>query len=457
MTRTISAAASLWIVFIAACVCRGDEPKPDGEGFVPLFHGKDLSGWVVVNVAPGTFTVKDSIIVSTGKPTGVIRTERQYENFIIELEWMHLKPGGNAGLFIWSDPMTAQGTPFTRGIEVQILDHELVAERERKTGKKQEGFTGHGDVFSIHGATMKPDRPHPQGSQRCLPSEFRAKPFGEWNHYRVACNDGVLKLAVNGKEVSGGSMCSPRKGYICLESEGSECHFRNIKIKELPSTNPSAEETGRVAEKFVSLYTGVDLDGWKVGQGSQGHWQPADWVLKYDGKSEAAEANDKHLWTAKEYGDFEMIVDWRLVGNPEKKSYPVVLPSGDEAVEDGKPKMAEVDDYGNSGIMLRGSEDAQANISCYPSGSGEIVAFRKNKSLPAEVRSACVPKKRADKPAGQWNRFHITLKGDRLTVVLNGETVIENAQLQGIPPRGPIGLQHHGTPIEFANIFVKEL
>lgn len=457
MSLTLRPTLPLAATLLLAAASLADEPKPDADGFVPLFNGQDLSGFVNLNVAPGTFTVRDGIIVSTGKPTGVIRTEKQYENFIIELEWKHMKPAGNAGLFIWGAPMTAQGTPFTRGIEVQILDHAYVTEREKKEGKKIDGFTGHGDVFSIHGATMKPDRPHPQGAQRCLPSEFRAKPFGEWNHYRVVCNDGTIKLSVNGKEVSGGTLCSPRKGYICLESEGSECHFRNLKIKELPSTSPSADETAPLADKFASLYTGVDLTGWKVGQGNEGHWQPSDWVLMYDGKSEAAQANDRHLWTAKEYGDFEMIVDWRLVGKPEKKSYPVVLPSGDEALEDGKPKMVEVDDYGNSGIMLRGSEDAQANISCYPSGSGEVVAFRKNKSLPAEVRAACVPKKRADKPPGQWNRFHITLKGDRLTVVLNGETVIENAQLQGIPSRGPIGLQHHGTPIEFASIFVKEL
>ena len=176
MNRSRSLVASLFLATLAAGVCFADKPQPDSEGFVPLFNGQDLTGWVPVNVAPGTFTVKDGIIVSTGKPTGVMRTEKQYENFVIELEWKHIRPAGNAGLFIWGDPVIAQGTPFTRGIEVQILDHEYVAERERKTGKKQEGFTGHGDVFPIHGATMKPDRPHPQGSQRCLPGEFRAKP-----------------------------------------------------------------------------------------------------------------------------------------------------------------------------------------------------------------------------------------------------------------------------------------
>src|SRR3954469_14095674 len=91
------------------------------DRWVPLFNGRDLTGWVPVNVAPNTFTVRDGIIVSTGIPTGVMRTERMYENFVIELEWNHIKPGGNAGLFIWGDALTAPGVPFSRGIEVQIL------------------------------------------------------------------------------------------------------------------------------------------------------------------------------------------------------------------------------------------------------------------------------------------------------------------------------------------------
>src|SRR6516164_5681043 len=77
------------------------------DGFRPLFNGKDLAGWVPVNVAPETFTARDGMIVSTGKPTGVLRTDRQYENFVLELEWRHLRAGGNAGLFVWSDAMPA--------------------------------------------------------------------------------------------------------------------------------------------------------------------------------------------------------------------------------------------------------------------------------------------------------------------------------------------------------------
>lgn len=427
----------LTLVVLGFVLLVGIGTNADEPAWKPLFNGKDLTGWVNVNLAPDTFTVKDGLLVSTGKPTGTIRSERMYENFVMELEWRHMQPGGNAGVFIWGDPITAVGTPFSRGIEVQVLD-----------GRNTESYTSHGDVFSIWGASMKPDRPHPNGSQRCLPSERLCRPSPEWNHYRITCQDGVLKLAVNGKEVSGGSECKPRKGYICLESEGSECHFRNLRIQERPSTNPSPAETAAEAVGFVPLYTGLDLSGWRQPAGQAGHWQPANWILKYDGQSEAATPKEKHLWTAKEYGDFQMIVDWRLPAKATKKMYPVVLPSGDDKLDDkGAVVMQEVNDAGNSGILLRGSEDARISISCHPVGSGEITA----------VRAAVTPKERADAAPGKWNRFIITMKGDRVSIVLNGKPVVTDAQLPGMASRGPIGLQHQNDAVEFGNLFVREL
>jgi hypothetical protein len=416
------------------------------EDFRPLFNGQDLSGWVPVNVAPGTFTVRDGMIVSTGVPTGVMRTDRHYENFILELEWRHMKPLGNAGLFVWSDAITAPGVPFTRSIEVQILD-----------GRNSRVSTSHGDIFAIHGASLVPDRPHPEGWMRCLPSDFRCRPAGEWNHYRVECRDGTIKLAVNGQVVSGASQCNPRKGYICLEAEGSECHFRNIRIQELPSSDPPAEETATEDEGFVSMYTGIDLSGWRDNPGHRGHWTVDDWILRYDGNSQA-EGEEKHLWSSKSYRDFQLICDWRLPGEPALRPQPVVLPSGENARgADGSIELQEVQDAGDSGIYLRGNSKSQVNIWCWPVGSGEVYGYRTDPDMPAEVRAAVTPRVRADRDPGQWNRFLITLRGDRLTVELNGQTVIEDAQLPGIPPEGPIALQHHGDRIEFANLYVREL
>ena len=137
---------------------------------------------------------------------------------------------------------------------------------------------------------------------------------------------------------------------------------------------------------------------------------------------------------------------------------PVVLANGDYEMDtDGKQKTASVSDAGDSGIYLRGNSKSQVNIWCWPVGSGEVYGYRTDPKMPAEVRAAVTPKARADKRPGEWNRFVITMKGESLTVVLNGKTVIENAQLPGVPARGPIALQDHGSPIQFANLYVKEL
>lgn len=277
------------LLTLAACASTG-EPRL-------LFNGTDLSGWVPVNCAPSTFTVRDGLIVCSGKPTGVLRTDRMYENFVLELEYRHLKPGGNAGLFVWSDPLPARGVPFTRSLEVQVMD-----------GVETPDYTSDGDIFSIWGASFTPDRPHPSGWERCLPSEQRARPAPEWNHYRLTCRDGVIELEVNGAKVSGGTRASPRKGYLCLESEGSEVHFRNLVIRELPPAGELRPElVAHEARPLRSLYDGLGLDGWTAADGrapDAAHWQARDWLLATDGQGGP-------LRLAQPLGDFELQLDWR--------------------------------------------------------------------------------------------------------------------------------------------------
>ncbi|MDC0267987.1 DUF1080 domain-containing protein [bacterium] len=418
--------------------------SPDAEGYVPLFNGSNLDGWVNVNGAQSTWTVKNNMIHCTGIPTGAMRTERQYENFILELEWRHLVPGGNAGLFVWAEPLTAPGVPFLRAIEVQILDTAY---------GKSDYFTTHGDIFPIHGSTMTPDSPS-KGS-RSFPDEMRSKSSPEWNHYRVTCDDGVIKLAVNGKEVSGGKECVFRKGYIALESEGGKVDYRNIRIKELPSTNPSPKQTASLDKGFKTIYNGVDLKGWIVADGSKDHWTARDWKLTYDGKSSAEE---KHLWTEQSYENFKLICDWRWVNEPSKREFQVILPNGDYAKDaQGKRLTEELMFAGDSGIFLRGSEKSQVNIWNWSVGSGEVYGYRNDPDTEPDIRASVTPRMKADNAIGKWNRFIITMQGDRLTVELNGITVIEKATLPGVPKMGPIGLQHRGSPIEFASIYVKEL
>lgn len=304
--------------FVAAAVGTAAAP---GDGFVPLFDGKTLAGWVNVNCHPDTFFVKDAEIVTTGKPTGFLRTDKHYENFELEFEWMHVekKEVANSGLFVWGDPLPAVGTAYTRGIEVQVL-----------INFKTDWATSHGDLFSIWGAKCKPDRPHPKGYERCLPSEERVKGGGEWNHYRVVANDGTIKLSVNGKEVSGVSGCTPRKGYLALESEGAECHFRNLKIKELPTTHPKPADTAAVADGSVSLFTGLDLTGWTTAAGA---WTAADGVLR-----PAAKAAPAPLATAKKFGACELQFDYKFPAKRAGDTFAVAFGAGGKSLKPaGKP------------------------------------------------------------------------------------------------------------------------
>jgi hypothetical protein len=410
----------------------------DENGFVALFNGRNLDGWVNVNGAPETYFVRDNMIVTSGIPNGMLRTEKQYQNYILELEWRHTKEKGNAGLFIHSDDLPPVGRPFTRAVEIQIMDGNG------------------GDIFPIQGATMTPWKLHPWG--RSLPIENRNNPSGQWNHYRVESRDGTVILTVNGKVVNWGYHANPRKGYICLEAEGSEAHFRNIRLKELPGEMPNPAVTAKTARSFRQLYNGNDLREWKLAPGSEGHWSPEGWILNYDGQSEAESRDDKDLWTKDEFRNFCLIVDWRQTKKPTVEEVPVILPDGSYSLnENGEQLTVPVNDAGDSGIYIRGDSKCQFNIWNWPVGSGEIYGYRTDENMPPSVRKGATPILNADRIPGEWNRFEITVIDDWVTCVLNGKTVINEVRLPGMPEKGPIGLQHHGDSIQFANIYIKEL
>jgi hypothetical protein len=403
MKLRLSSAAAFFALIVAAPL-RADDKI---DGFVPMFNGRDLTGWVNVNCAPSTFYGRDGEIITTGKPTGYLRTDKQYENFIAEFDWMHVPPApgavGNSGFFVWADPIPAVGTGYTRGIEVQVLVN--LTYKDKKTGAVS--ATSQGDLFSIWGATCVPDRPHPLGWARCLPSEDRAHGANEWNHYRVEANDGTIKLAVNGKVVSGLSKCRPRKGYLALESEGSECHFRNLKIKGLPSTDPKPDEVADVAQGFHSLYDGMDLSGWDVDDAARQYWQPRDTVLHFNGKGTL---KNNSLRSVKEYGDAEFIVDFRF---PETGARPCMF-------------------------GLRATEAKEAEIRLDPAHAEFL------------------------KPFGQWNRLQVAVRyhapaGSRITLKLNGKQVQQEA-LPGssLSSKAKWELQPEGS-MDFANLFAREL
>lgn len=355
------------------------------DGFKPLFNGKNFDGWVRTNTPESTWSFKDGMLICTGKPIGEIRTERMYQNFIMEVEWRHMKPRGNAGIFIWADDITAKGVPFHRGIEVQVLENAYGNTR---------GYTTHGDIFPIHGAKMTPI--NGRGGSRAFPTEERSKPSPGWNHYRIVCQDGEISLAVNGKIVTRGKECWPKKGYICLESEGGIVHYRNAKIKVLPDTPIDKKDIAIANRGYRSIYSGLDLNGWKTSKANTGHWKSNDWVLTYDGKSTAS---DKTLVSTESYGNFGFLMDFRLK-----------------------------DDSSFALIQLRG-------------GTGFPLVFSTGKGT--------VVKK------GQWNRIEGTVVGNRISATLNGEELPLDFDGR-LPKEGPIRIAPDG-PVDFANVYVRDI
>jgi type 1 glutamine amidotransferase len=221
-------------------------------------------------------------------------------------------------------------------------------------------------------------------------------------------------------------------------------------------------------EGFVSLFNGKDLTGWKVPDGDDGHWKVVDGVIDYDAGSKAKGSKD--LWSDREYGDFVLQVDWRLKEAPFiNKNVYYVLPDGTHGKDiHGKELRIPLPDA-DSGVFLRGDGFYQANIWCWPIGSGEIYSVRTDRKTSPELRAACTPSHQADKPVGEWNHFEITVRGKTVQIALNGKTVIAGATIPSIPDYGRIAFQHHGgknqagewtgppSLVQFKNIYIKEL
>jgi hypothetical protein len=222
-----------------------------------------------------------------------------------------------------------------------------------------------------------------------------------------------------------------------------------IALLLVPATLFAADNTP--PEGFVALFNGKDLTGWKgllagpndnpikraalppeklaeeqkkADDNMRAHWKVEDGALVFDGKG-------RSLCTAKDYGDFEMFVDWKI------------LPKGD------------------SGIYLRGTPQVQIWDTALDNGAHVGSGGLYNNQKPENPSK---PSKKADKPVGEWNTFRIKMVGEKVTVHLNGELVVDNVTLenywdrkQPIFPTGQIELQNHGNTLWFKNIYIKEL
>jgi hypothetical protein len=239
--RALLTAGLLILVALMARSSLGQDPRTPPKAFVdgtePGWRTLAEGDFADVNGEPDTWTWNNGLLSCSGHPIGVMRTRQKFTNFELLVEWRHLRPAGNSGVFVWvPDEALAQLKPDVLpqyGIEVQMLDNAFRDQYE-KGGKKGDWFTTHGDIFAVGKSKLMPFPPVSPDGSRSFPRKNLSRGVGEWNHYYVRAINGELRLWVNGEEVSGGRGAEPRTGYLCLESEGSPVEFRNIRIRELP-------------------------------------------------------------------------------------------------------------------------------------------------------------------------------------------------------------------------------
>lgn len=417
--------------------------------WVKLSGGADLSGWMggEGQTEVEGYVLKDGVISS--QPGCVnLKSAKEYEDYILEFEFK-LTPGANNGLGIH---YTGEGDPAYTGMELQILDNSS----EKYQGKLKD-YQWHGSLYTLAAARRG-----------------FLKPVGEWNMQRVTVRGARVSVELNGVTILNENLdalnekypkhegAKRRKGLITFCGHGDVVSWRKVRIVEIPfgakkeeaMYQPSGKKDDFEALGFRDLLAGGNLSQWKMEPGHEGHWTVVDgWKVAYDGKSKA---KDKSLWGKKDLKDFELICDWRFTSEGKPKKQPIVLPNGmDMRGAKDEVMTMEVEDL-DSGIYLRGSNRTQVNMWNWSVGSGEVYGVR-NSSVGIPYKAAVTPRLKADHPVREWNRFFIRMVGEKLTVYLNGEAVLFEAVLPPVKKTGPIALQHHGNPVEFGNLWVREL
>ncbi len=432
ITVGILAAALAGLLHLACQTTRSE------DGFVSLFDGRTLKGWAQVGGVGYAVTnvvdkgVTNAVITCIKGTGGNLLSQEEYEDFILRFEF-RLTAGANNGLGIRC-PNVATNLHHD-GMELQILDDSAAKYAKLKPTQY------HGSLYDVQGAQ--------RGAQ---------KPVGQWNEQEVTVRGRQITVVLNGRKILDADINALRdadtlrkhpgllrdKGHIGFLGHGDSMDFRNIRIRELPrailnNVPPSG---------FSVLFNGKDLTGWKgllaapndnpikralltpaalrtaqdkADQRMRDHWAVEEGALAFDGKGDS-------LATARDYRDFEMLVEWKILAK------------------------------GDSGIYLRGTPQVQI----WDPRGGETNAVVGSGGLYNNQKGASKPLVVADQ-AG-WNRFRILMVGDRVHVFLNGTLVARDVALENFWDRtkplfesGQIELQNHGNKLWFRNIYVREL
>ena len=373
------------------------------EGFVPLFNGRDLTGWKGTLDIPVTdsltgahpngslwdWQVVEGELVVDSAGAGLV-TEEDYGDFELLVDWK-IKQGGKSGILLRGGP------------EVQIRDADEYPE-------------GSGGLSSGAKGPVKP--------------LVRAdNPVGQWNTFRViVIGQGVTVYLNDILVVDEARLDGPldATGPIGLDARGMPLSLRNIFIREIPRPRPLADG---------QLFNGRDLAGWQQIGGREGSWQVADGILYTEGEGGG------WLSTTEEYANFTLDLEFRV---PSGGNSGVFL----RAPHEGNPAY--------TGMEIQVLDD-------YADKYADLKPWQ----LTGSIYGVQAPASRASRKAGKWQRMVIVCRGPRVQVTLNDERIIDAnlidyMHLEKSHPglkrrRGYIGLQNHSTRVDYRNIRIEEL
>lgn len=473
MIVTFGAVAALAGCCTCGIVEKSDYASTVEEGFVNLFNGYNLNGWQGATETYGVTRGEPGVLQCLPKKAdgkegsaGHLATKKKYRNFILRFEYC-MPEGGNNGVGLRMQDTTHEAAYYGM-CEVQLID-------DNRPDLKDWQFTG--SIYGVKPARRDNIDCQIWGKEKnfCGNGSFARIP-GMWNFEEIRVAGEEIEVYLNGYLVNKVDLSKykgdgdtidgkkhpgmhSREGFIGWMGHGHNVKWRNIRVKELPDNITMAElaaqTNAEVAPKgFTTFFAGKAEDlaaNWKgvtteehfdwpevrqkadpakraqmqaiADKGMREHWSVRNGALFFDGFK-----GGYSLATKKDYGDFELWADWRLLSVT-----------------------------GDSGLYLRGVPQVQIwdAYNFWHIGSGGLYNNKKNPSNALAI---------ADRQIGDWNRFHIVMKGEKVWVWLNGVLVTDGVVLENIRDRSKpvyaceqIELQCHGDPIEWRNVFIREL
>lgn len=429
-----------------------------------LYNGEDLSGWT--GDTNGYAAEAEKLVCKKGGKN--LYTEKEYSDFAFHFEFK-LEESGNNGIGI---RVAAGGHAASDGMEIQILDHN---------GKRYTGEAVMADGKTRKLSWLKPWQYH--GSiYGIYPAKTGAlNPVGEWNSETIVAIEDHIMVILNGKiivdafldEITPVSGSTPKgmhnkTGHIVLCGHSDRVEFRNLQVADFsPSPTKSVSEADNTPpEGFTSLFNGTDLTGWKgladknalkrralkgdalteaqtkADAVMNEHWSVADGVLTYDGSGQS-------LCTAKDYGDFELYLDWKIPPGADSGIYLRGTPQV-QIWDPWDPRLKDGQSMPDSGEAWVKQYTNGRNL-----GSGGLWNNRRWRNAPLTL---------ADRKPGEWNTFLIRMVGEKVTIWLNDKLIVDRVKLENYWDRSSpvfrsdqIELQHHGSALYFKNLYIREL